>query len=388
MSHMSARDDDTDPIAAEAVTYSRIRERLSIAGMVLNVAILAVALLSGASARLLQGVNRAPFNRLGSTPPYVAAAILVWSAVLFPFSFLRGHVIEHRFGLSNQSVLQWLRDWAKSVALSLFLVTPVLSGVMLAVRRYPRRWWLLLATLSLPFTVLLTNLAPILILPLFNRFEPLKDSDLAIRLRTLARGSGVEVSNVLQMDMSRQTRKANAFFTGVGRSKRIVFADTLLDGFEPDEVEVVMAHELGHQVHRDVWKLIALQMPLQLAALYATHRFGPSLIRKYGRRWGFDRSQGVESPAALPLFGLIGSAILLGAAPVVNAAIRRFIEHPADVFALEVTGNPQAFIRTMNKLGRMNLSNPHPSNLVKWLLYDHPTQQERIEFARSYVAGD
>jgi STE24 endopeptidase len=221
-------------------------------------------------------------------------------------------------------------------------------------------------------------------MPLFNKFEPLRNRALAKRITDLAAGEGVRVSEVLQMDMSKQTKKANAMFTGVGNTKRIILADTLLDEFTEDEVEVVLAHELGHQVHRDLWKLIGLQVPLTLVTFFAAHKLSRPIIDRYGKRWGLDVEQGAADVAALPLLSLVGGIAGMVVGPVLNAVVRNWIEHPADVYALDLTHKRDAFIGAMEKLGKMNLSNPRPATLIKWLLYDHPPLQERIDFGRAY----
>ena len=184
---------------------------------------------------------------------------------------------------------------------------------------------------------------------------------MAKRITDLAAGQGVRVSEVLQMDMSKQTKKANAMFTGVGNTKRIILADTLLDEFTADEVEVVLAHELGHQVHRDLWKLIGLQVPVTLVTFFAAHRLTRPIMDRFGEKWGLKVEEGAADVAALPLLSLVGGAAGMVVGPALNAIIRRWIEHPADVYALDLTRKRGAFISAMEKLGKMNLSNPRPS---------------------------
>jgi STE24 endopeptidase len=236
----------------------------------------------------------------------------------------------------------------------------------------------------IPFTIILSNLAPVLILPLFNKFEPIKDRALAERIKALAAAQGVTIADVLQMDMSKQTRKANAFFTGIGNTKRIVLGDTLLAEFTPDEIEVVLAHELGHQVHRDLWKLIGLGAATTALTAWAVDRLGPPLIERYGRRFGLDPARGVGDVAALPLLSLLLNALSLLLLPIQNGISRNLIERPADRYALELTGKREAFVGAMEKLGRMNLADPQPPALVKYFLHSHPTLQERIAFGRDW----
>ena len=173
-------------------------------------------------------------------------------------------------------------------------------------------------------------------------------------------------------------------FTGIGNTKRIVLADTLLDEFTAEEVEIVLAHELGHQVHRDIWKLIGLGALTTALTAWAVDRLATPLLDCYGRRFGLDPAQGIGDVAALPLLSLLLSAVSLGLSPIQNAISRNLIERPADRYALDLTRNPEAFVGAMEKLGRLNLADPRPPRLVKWLLYGHPPLQERIAFGRAW----
>lgn len=374
---------EDDNERTRALRYSRTREWLVLVGMVWSGMISALALVTGLSSKLRDGSERLAPPRLGPTMPYVAAATLIASVISFPLSYVSGFVIEHRYQLSNQSFGAWLLEQLKGLGVSLVLILPIAQGAMWVVRRYPRRWWAVLSSLTIPFSILLSNLAPVLLMPIFNKFEPLKNRDLARRLHDLAEEQGVHVSNVMQMDMSKQTKKANAFFTGIGNTKRIVLGDTLLNEFTDDEVEVVLAHELGHQIHRDLWKLIGVGAVASLVNFYAVHRLSPPLIGRLGARFGLRSEEGVGDVAAAPLISLVAGSVSLLLSPLLNALVRNTVEHPADVYALDLTGNRDAFMGAMRKLGRMNLSDPKPPAIVKYLLYDHPTLQERIDYAKS-----
>jgi STE24 endopeptidase len=368
-----------------AVDYARAKEWLAVAEMVVNLALLSAALFSRSSARLRDVSERVSPRFAVSV--FAALGTVLTSLLSLPLTFYDGYVVERRFGLSNQSLWGWLSDWLKGLALGTLLGAPLIQASYWVIRRWPRQWWAVLSALLIPFSVLLANLAPVLIMPLFNKFEPIPDTELEERIKRLASDQGVNVSRVLQMNMSKQTKKANAFFTGVGNTKRIVLGDTLLDEFNRDEVEVVLAHELGHQVHRDLWKLIALQLPLTLGSFFAMYKLASPTLRRMSGAWEIRAEEGIEDPASLPLLGLIASSFSLLAGPAVNAVIRRAVEHPADAYALEVTKNPGAFIDAMEKLGRMNLSDPDPPRLVKWLFHNHPTLRERIDFARRFGAA-
>lgn len=375
--------DGTNGYDAERATrYARTKELLAAADMVFGIVLLASALFSRSSARLRNISERV--SKRFSISVFAALGTLLTSLVSLPLTFYSGYLVERRFGLSNQSLAGWMSDWLKGLALGTLLGAPLAQGAYWVIRRWPRHWWAVLSALLIPFSVLLANLAPVLIMPLFNKFDPIPDRELEERIKQLAAREGVNVSRVLEMDMSKQTKKANAFFTGVGNTKRIVLGDTLLNEFSRDEVEVVLAHELGHQVHRDLWKLIALQLPLTLGTFFAVQTAAPALLRRFGGSWQVRPDRAVEDPAALPLLGLVAGAFSLLTGPVVNAVIRRAVEHPADVYALRLTRNPEAFIAAMEKLGRMNLSDPNPPRLIKWIFHSHPTVQERIDFARAF----
>ncbi|HEX6507386.1 MAG TPA: M48 family metallopeptidase [Chloroflexota bacterium] len=367
-----------------AIRYSRTKEWLVLVGMIWSAAASVLALTTGLSSSVRDWASAVAPKRLGPVMPYVLITALASYVISLPLSYFGGYVVEHRYRLSNQSLRAWFVDGLKGLGVSIALGLPLAQGVYWVIRRYPNRWWAILSGALVPFSVLLSNLAPVLLMPLFNKFEPLRNRSLAKRITDLAAGEGVHVSDVLQMDMSKQTKKANAMFTGIGNTKRIILGDTLLDEFTDDEVEVVLAHELGHQVHRDLWKLIALQVPLTLATFFAAHKLTRPIVNRFGKRWGLHVEEGAADVAALPLLSLIGGGAGVVLGPVLNAIVRNFVEHPADAYALDLTRKRQPFIGAMEKLAKMNLSNPRPAAFVKWMLYDHPPIGERIEFAQKY----
>jgi STE24 endopeptidase len=277
-----------------------------------------------------------------------------------------------------------LIDLAKGAALGLAFEVPLSAVSYAVIRRSPRWWWLILSGLALPFTVLLAQLYPVLIAPIFNKFVPVADPDLEDRVRALAARAGVRVAEVTQMDMSRQTRKANAFFAGLGPTKRIALGDTLVEQFTPDEVEVIVAHELGHQVHHDIWKGVVAGSVASLGGAFLLSRLAEPLARRFQGRLGFAS---IGDVASAPLLGLLVSWLSVLTMPLANAFSRRVVEWPADRYALELTGRHDAFISGMEKLTRLNLTDPDPPALVKYLLYSHPPVAERIADARAHRAS-
>jgi STE24 endopeptidase len=378
----------TDPISntvpeldrRRAKRYSRIRLAMLFGQTVASTGAMAWFALSGRSARLRDVAARvAPDRRLVDAVYLAAISTASWAATL-PLDYLRDEVVERRFGLTKQTSANWAGDQVKGQAVNLALGVPLGSAALAVMRRRPRDWWLVLASVTVPVSVVFAQLAPVVLMPLFNRFEPLGDEQLETRIRRLASKAGVSIAAVYRMDMSRQTEKPNAFFTGLGRTKRIVLADTLLDRFAPDEIDGIVAHELGHQVHGDVWRFIAFGSTMGYGAAYATFRLAPRLIAATRRRTGVAA---IGDVAALPLVGLVASLVGFVAAPVL-AAFSRSVEWRTDRYALTLTGDGDAYARALSRLAVESLADPDPSRFIVFFLYSHPPIARRIAAASSF----
>jgi STE24 endopeptidase len=351
-------------------------------GMILSTIGGALVVVSRIPARLNQRGQKLSSNRFAQRSFFTIVITLLDLLASLPLSFYSGYILEHRFGLSNQTKRGWLIEQGKGLLLALPFATLIANVMLEIIERWPKRWWIITTALALPFTVLLSQLAPVLIAPLFNRYEPLRNRELAERLKSLAAKSGINVANVMQMDMSRQTKKANAFFTGMGRTRRIVLADTLLENFSDNEIEVIVAHEIAHQAHRDLWRFVALGTVFTAALSFAVDRIAGWIIQRFGRRIGIRQMSDVT---VLPLLSWLLSLIGLLLAPVQNG-YSRLIERRADQYALELTNDPAAFASAMRRLGDLNLSDPNPSAVVKYALYSHPPIAERIAQAERFAA--
>ena len=366
----------------KAKRYSRTRLTLFLGSTLLGLARAAWFADRGRSAGLRSTIaQRLPDKRL-RTPAYLAsAAVLGWIANL-PLAYFAGHRVERHFGLTKQTTRGWLADELKGLGLGLALQVPLSSAAYAIIRRRPRDWWLILSAATVPLAVLASNLAPVVILPLFNRFDPLRDQDpaLADRVLALADRAGVNVADVFRMDMSRQSEKPNAFFAGLGPSKRIVLGDTLLNQFTGAEVEGIVAHELGHQVHGDIWRLIALGGGLGFSTAFLASRLAPPLIAATADRTGVDD---LGDEASLPLLTIVLTAIGFLAAPV-QAAHNRAIERRTDRFALALTGDGPSYASAMARLAATSLADPDPPQAVVFFLYSHPPIAERIVSAREF----
>jgi STE24 endopeptidase len=258
------------------------------------------------------------------------------------------------------------------------LQTPLLTAAYAVIRRRPRDRWLVLAGATVPLAVILSNLAPVVLMPLFNRFTLLRDEELSERVRGLSQRGGVVVSDVYEMDMSRQSEKPNALFTGLGNTKRIVLGDTLLERFADDEIESVVAHELGHQVHGDIWRLIGFGAGVGFATTWLLARVSPVALRRTSKHTGVDE---LGDEASLPLGALLMTAFGVVLMPI-QAAFSRALERRADRFAVEVTRDGAAYARAMERLAAQSLADPDPPKAVVFMLYSHPPIADRIRDAR------
>jgi STE24 endopeptidase len=287
-------------------------------------------------------------------------------------------VLPHRFELSTQTIGGWISDQMKEILLGGIFGLIVIEVIYAVLRATPQTWWLWTAAILLLFQVVLANLAPILIMPLFYKFVPLGEeyADLSTRLIRLAEQAKTKVRGVYKFDMSRRTKAANAALMGLGNTRRIVLGDTLLNEFGADEIETVLAHELGHHVNKDIPVGLAIDTALTLIGLYVA-----SLIMNWG-----VAALGLTSPAdpaSLPLFILVMGLYGLMTMPLGNA-YSRWRERNADRYALRATNKPQAFISAMTRLANQNLGEVDPEPWEEFLLHSHPALGKRIALAQAY----
>jgi len=374
---------DPNPVALDperqqqAKEYARIKRRLMIVDLVFSGIYILVWLIFGWNILLRNWAETI-------TPsPYLSILLvaigfgLPYSILNAPLSYYSGFVLPHKYGQSTQTLGEWLLDQLKGLAIAGVLGIIMLEVLYLLLRAAPNLWWLFMGGVTLLFTVVLSELAPILIMPLFYKFTPLDDDDLSQRLVRLAEQAGTSVKGVFRFDMSSKTKSANAALTGLGSTRRIILGDTLLDEFTSDEIETVLAHELGHHVHKDIPVGIAINSVLTLVSFYAAH-----LVLTFGvNRLGLTS---VSDPAGFPLLGLATGVIGLLAMPLGNA-YSRWRERKADAYALETTKKPVAFADAMTRLANQNLADAEPEHWVVVLLYSHPPIHERVAVAQAFA---
>ncbi len=363
-----------------AKRYARTRLGLGLLGATLSVSRTLWFARSGRSARLRTwSESNAPHPALAEPIYLTAEGVGSWLASL-PMGYLAGHRLERAYGLTKQTTRGWAGDQAKSVGIGLALQVPLTLGAFRVIRRRPQDWWLVLAGATVPLMVALSYVAPTVLMPLFNRFEPLRDADLSARIMRLSDRAHVPVATVMTMDMSRQSDKPNAFFAGVGNSKRIVLADTLMEKFTADEIEGVIAHELGHQVHGDMWRFVRMAAGIGVGGAWAMAKVAPTWIRRNASASGVTS---IEDVASMPLLQVLlsGGGLVVGPA---MAAFSRRIEQRTDRYALRLTDDGATYASAMGKLATYSLADPDPPRLLVALLGSHPPIAARIRMARAF----
>lgn len=313
---------------------------------------------------------------LAATAVYFIGLVATVQTIELPFAWYQGYWLERRYGLTSQILPHWLADHVKATTASSAVMVAGLAAVYVSLALWPGSWWLVAAAGCSAVMVLAARLAPVVVLPLFYRVRPLRNEALAARLAALAARAGSPVLGVYEWGIGGHTRKANAALAGIGRSRRILVSDTMLDAYSDDEIEVVIAHELAHHVHHDLWQGLALRslslfVTAYLAAL-ALDLLGPWMALR-----------GPADPAGAPLLLLVAGAASFLFLPVGNA-VSRAQERRADRFALRHTNNPGAFVTAMRRLAQQNLAEERPPALARWLFYSHPPLGERIAAAQAW----
>jgi STE24 endopeptidase len=292
-----------------------------------------------------------------------------------------GFHLEHRFQLSNQKLRSWIWDQCKG-----FLVGVVLAGIVVEllyfiIRQVPQYWWLIAWAAFLVLFVLLAQLAPVVLFPIFYKFEPLQNEELKGRLVTLSERAGTRVRGVYKWKLSEKSKKANAALTGLGNTRRIILADTLLDNYSPDEIEAVLAHELGHHVHKHIAKSIAVQAGITFVGFWAANW----VLHYAVERWHMFET--LSDFANLPLLVLVSTVLSFLILPAMNA-YSRFNERQADRYAFRSIASVEPFVSSMNKLADQNLAERTPSKWVEWYFHSHPSISRRLQAAEAWAKQD
>jgi len=359
----------------KAKKYAAIGYRATFLGLGIGLLFLVFLLFSGFSPWLKGQVLKITQNNFLSILLYVAAINFIFTLISFPLTYYSGFHLEHRFSLSNQKFLSWLKDEVKGFLISLILGILLIEALYFLLGKSPTLWWFYTWAAWTLFTVILANLAPVLIMPLFYKFKPLEDEELKRRLLPLTDKAKVRVRGIFRWELGEKSKKANAGLAGWGNTRRIILSDTLLENYTPDEIEVVLAHELGHHKKAHFWKLISFGACISLAAFYLAN----VALKTFSPYFGIKEVSDISS---FPL--LISSLFIfiLLTVPLSNYYSRKK-EKEADRFSLDVTGKKESFISAFVKLADQNLDDVSPHPILEFFLFDHPPVEKRIKMAQT-----
>ena len=360
----------------EARRYNRIHRWLSIADFVVGSAFLIVLLVTGWTGSLRDLALRHSFQSYAFAV-FIYLFLLLFIGKLLGFGLdYYGFRLEKQFQLSNQKLRAWLWDETKGFLVGLALAAIVVELLYFLLRQWPQHWWILAWAIFMGLFIVMAQLAPVVLFPIFYKFEPLENEDLRRRLVVLSEHAGTRVRGVYRWRLSEKTKKANAALTGLGNTRRIILADTLLDNYAPEEIEAVLAHELGHHVHRHIFKSILVQAGITLLGFWAAN---------WVLHYSVDHHMFEELSdfANLPLLAITASVISLLLMPALNA-YSRFNERQADRYAFESIATVEPFISSMNKLASQNLAERVPSKWVEILFHSHPAISKRVAAAEAW----
>jgi len=362
----------------DARRYNRVHRWLGITDFVLGLAFLIVLLATGWNGTLRDAAYQASFQTYSlAVFLYVLMLMVIGKLLGSPLDYY-GFRLEHRYNLSNQKVRSWLWDETMGFLVGLVLGAIVVELLYFVIRQAPQYWWLICWAAFLGLFVLIAQLAPVVLFPIFYKFEPLQDENLKSRLVTLSERAGTRVRGVYKWNLSEKSKKANAALTGLGNTRRIILADTLLENYSPDEIEAVLAHELGHHVHKHILKSIAVQAGITFMGFWAANW----VLHYAMERWHiFDQ---LSDFANLPLLVLVSTLLGFLLMPALNA-FSRFNERQADRYAFQSIASVRPFISSMNKLADQNLAEREPSQWVEWFFHSHPAISRRVAAAENWA---
>ena len=361
----------------EARRYNRMHRWLEVSDFVLGLAFLLALLLTGWNSVLRDWAYRAAFQNYTLSVFFYVFMLMFGGKLLGIGLDYYGLRLERRFQLSNQKTRAWLWDEVKG-----FLVALVLAGftaelLYFTIRQSPQHWWLIAWAMFMALFIVMAQVAPLILFPIFYKFEPLENEDLKQRLVRLSERAGTRIRGIYKWNLSEKSKKANAALTGLGATRRIILADTLLDHYSPEEIEAVLAHELGHHVHKHILKSILVQAGITLFGFWAANYVLHLSIEQWGM---FDTLTDFSN---MPLLVLVSTVLSLLLMPAMNA-YSRFNERQADRYAFESIRSVQPFISSMNKLAAQNLAERTPSRWVEWLFHSHPAISRRVAAAEAW----
>ncbi len=360
----------------DAKKYNNIKLGIGIAKAIFSFLLILIFVWLGYSLLLEKYISSYYENKYMVFLAFSLVTGVAASFLFAPVNYYTGFYLEHKYNLSNQSFVKWIWENIKSLIVSLLIGVPIMLMFYFTLNQFGGMWWLPFAILMFFVSVVLSQIFPVLILPIFYKLTPLENEELKNSIESLALNAGIKIENLYKFNMSKNTKKANAAFTGLGKTKRIILGDTLIDNYSNEEIETVIAHELGHFKKKHIIKNIIIGTITSFLTLFVI-----ALLYQISLGWfGFSS---ITQIAALPLLALWSMLIGVIQSPLGNILSRKF-EYEADEYAVKETRNSEAFINTLQKLTDQNLGDKEPHPFIEWFFYSHPSIKNRIGGIRKY----
>ncbi|HMS33093.1 MAG TPA: M48 family metallopeptidase [Ignavibacteria bacterium] len=359
-----------------AKKYSKTHQILSLTGSITFYAVLIILVFTGLSKSILAIAHSYTSNDYFALLIFLGIIGIAENIINFPLNFYSGYVLEHKYDLSNQTLSKYFLEKLKGLILGIVIGIPILFAFYYILSEFGSNWWLILGIFMFIVSVIIGRLAPTLIMPLFYKFKPIENENIKNRILELCKKTGVKIQGIFTFDMSKNTKKANAAFTGMGKSRRIILGDTLMNNFTESEIETVFAHEVGHYTKRHILKMMTVSTIMTFLGLFITAKL-------YEVSLGYFGFTSVSDISALPLLFLYLSLYGLITTPISNIQSRKY-EWEADTFALKTTKDKGAFISAMEKLADQNLADKTPNKIIEYLFHSHPSLEKRIQFAKDF----
>jgi STE24 endopeptidase len=348
------------------------------ADLVLGIGFLVVLLLTGWTRSLRDLAFHSAYERYFLALFFYVLLLSVISKLLTLGLDVYSFHLEHRFNLSNQKMGSWILDEAKGWLIGLVLGSILAEIVYGLMRSSPEHWWIFAWVIFIALYIFFAQIAPVILFPIFYKFIPLQNEELKSRLTRLGERAGTRIRGVYEWKLSEKSKKANAALTGLGNTRRIILADTLLQNYSADEIEAVLAHELGHHVHGHIFKSIIVEAGVTLIGFWAANevlQYATQTAHLFPSRTDF---------ANMPLLVLVSSFLSMVLMPALNA-YSRFNERQADLYCWKSVPSITPFVTAMQKLTAQNLSERNPSRIVEVLFHSHPAISKRIAAAEHWA---
>jgi len=359
---------------AEAKRYNKIRIRLKFLDIIFVIAYLLIFQFL-ASSPLKGVVFSHTYNMYYAFFLYLLVFSLAHYIIEFPIHIYSGFLLERKFNLSNQTFFNWMKDDIKRGILSFAIFVIFIQVFYIFLRQFAATWWIWIAVFWFFATVLIAKITPVFIIPLFFKYYPVAD-ELKKRIIGLSKKCNIKILDVYKIDFSKKTNKLNAAVVGLGNTRRVILADTLIRDFTEEEIEGVLAHEFAHHKLKHMWKLISFGIVSIFISFYILYLVSLRLVSFFG-------AESISDVKIFPVLMLVLFIVSFFLSPL-QSAFSRKLERESDLFALRVTQNKDAFISLMKKLAEKNLADPNPPKIVEFLFYDHPPISKRIKLAEEF----